>query len=181
MKNRNWFAFLQPLVIPALLVVLGILLIVNPDSAAALVGKVIAWALVLGGTVTGITALSGDISRRLGRLIPAAVILILGIWLMSDPLFIAESLGRILGILLAVQGGADVFAALHGRQQFSVISAITLLAGVVLVLVPMTTSRILIVICGIVVLCIGAAELADRLLRKKLPTKGEKPDIIDEA
>lgn len=179
MKDRNWFAFLRPLLIPALLIVLGIVLIVNPDSAAALVGKVIAWALILGGTVMGITALSGEISRRLGRLIPAAVILILGIWLMSEPLFIAESLGWILGILLAVQGGADVFAALRGRQRFSVISAITLVAGVVLVLVPMTTSRILIVICGIVVLCIGAAELADRLLRKKLPP--QKPDIIDEA
>ena len=179
MKNKNWFDILQPLVMPALLVVLGIVLIVNPDSAAALVGKVIAWALILCGTVAGIGALSGDISRRIRRLIPAAVALVLGLWLLANPLFIAKSLGRILGILLTVDGASGVTAALRGERRFSVVSAITLAAGIVLILVPMTTSRILIVICGIVVLCIGAAELADRLLRRKLPPK--KPDIIDQA
>ena len=45
----------------------------------------------------------------------------------------------------------------------------------------MTTSRIVIVIGGIVVLCIGAAELAECLLRKNRTEKGEKPRIIDEA
>lgn len=181
MKNRNWSELLRLLALPVLQIVLGVVLIVNPDSAAALVGKIIAWILVLTGTGMGIAALYGELSRRLGRLIPAAIALVLGIWLMANPLFLAESLGRILGILLAVQGGVNIAGAIFGRQRFSVISAITLLAGVVLILVPMTTSRIVIVICGIAVLCIGAAELAERLLRKRLPQKGEKPDIIDEA
>lgn len=181
MKYRNWLEFVKPLVIPVALMVLGVILIVNPDSAAALVGKIIAWAMILGGTVMGIAALSGDISRRLRRLIPGAIALILGIWLMTTPLFIAKSLGRFLGLLLALQAGGEIGDAFRSRQRISVLSVVTLVAGAVLVLVPMTTSRIVIVICGILVLCIGAAELAERLLRRKLPKKGEKPDIIEEA
>lgn len=178
MKNRNWLAFLQPLVMPAVLVVLGIVLIVNPDSAAALIGKIIAWALILAGTGMGIAAFSGNMSRRVGRLIPAVVCLVLGLWLVANPLFIAESLGRILGILLILQGGSDLLEALGGKRSFSLISFITLASGIILVLVPMTTSRIVITICGIVVLCIGAAELADRLLRRQ-PPKKDGPRIYD--
>lgn len=175
MKNRNWMEWIEPVI----LAVLGIILIVNPDSAAALVAKIIAWVLILVGTVMGFAALQGDVSRRVRRLIPAAVALVAGILLMANPLFLAESLGRFLGILLAIQGVTDLLGAARGVRPFSVISAITLAAAIFLIMVPMTTSRILITICGIVVLCIGVAELSDKLLRKKLPPKEEKPGIID--
>lgn len=181
MKYRNWLETVRPLLMPLTLVVFGVILIVNPDSAAALVGKLIAWILILSGTGMGIAALSGDISRRLRRLIPAAIALILGIWLMTNPLFVAKSLGRFLGLLLAFQAGGEIGDAFRDHRRISVLSVVTLVVGAVLVLVPMTTSRIVLVICGIVVLCIGAAELAERLLRKRAPKKSEKPHIIDEA
>lgn len=175
MKNRNWTEWIEPL----LLMILGIILIVNPDSAAALVAKILAWVLILVGTGMGIAALHGDTARRVRRLIPAVIALALGIWLMANPLFLAESLGRFLGILLAIQGMGDVISAVKGERSLNVISVVTLAAAVFLIMVPMTTSRILITICGIVVLCIGVAELSDKLLRKKLPPKEEKPGVID--
>ena len=181
MKNRDWLDIVRPLLMPVTLVILGAILIVKPDSAAALVGKIVAWILILGGTGMGLAALSGDIARRLRRLVPAAAALIAGIWLMSDPLIIAKGLGRFLGILLALQAGGGIGDAIRSGRRVSVLSIVTLAAGVVLVLVPMTTSRIVIVIGGIVVLCIGAAELAECLLRKNRTEKGEKPRIIDEA
>ena len=103
MKNRNWLDIVRPLLMPVTLVILGVILIVKPDSAAALVGKIVAWILILGGTGMGLAALSGDIARRLRRLVPAAAALIAGIWLMSDPLIIAKGLGRFLGILLQLR------------------------------------------------------------------------------
>ena len=181
MKNRNWLEFVKPLLMPAIWMGFGIILIVKPDSAAAVVGKLFAWLLVLGGTGMGLAALHGDFSGRLRRLIPAAVALMLGIWLMTNPLVIARSLGRLLGILLTLEAGGRIVGALRKKQCIPVMSVITLGAGVVLILVPMTTSRIVIVICGIAVLCIGAAELAERLLRQKRLRNGEKPRIIDEA
>lgn len=175
MKNRNWMEWIEPVI----LAVLGIILIVNPDSAAALVAKIIAWVLILVGTIMGFAALNGDVSRRVRRLIPAVIALAAGILLMANPLFLAESLGRFLGILLALQGMGDVISAVKGERSLNVISVVTLAAAAFLIMVPMTTSRILITICGIVVLCIGVAELSDKLLRKKLPPKDEKPAIID--
>lgn len=181
MKKENWIQIVKTLLMPALLMVLGVVLIVNPDSAAALIGKIIAWALLLAGTGMGIGALYGDPGRRIWRLIPAVLAILAGIWLMANPLFIAESLGRILGILLIAEGVSGLGGALRGERLFPVMPVITLLAGIGLVLVPMTTSRIVFVICGIVVLCIGAAEMVNRLVQKKPEKKGEKARIIDEA
>ena len=180
MKDRKWLERLNPLLMPLLLVILGVVLIVNPDSAAALVGKLVAWLLILLATGMGLVALYGDPSRRVRRLIPAAIALVLGLWLLANPLFIAESLGRFLGILLALQAGGTIGSAFRRGRRVTLLSVITLVAGVVLVLVPMTTSRIVLIICGIVVLCIGAAEMAEQLLPQKRE-KPEKPRIIDEV
>ena len=180
MKDRKWLERLNPLLMPITLVILGVILIVNPDSAAALVGKLVAWLLILLATGMGLVALYGDLSRRVRRLIPAAIALVLGLWLLANPLFIAESLGRFLGILLALQAGGNIGSAFRRGRRITLLSVITLAAGVVLVLVPMTTSRIVLIICDIVVLCIGAAALAERLLPEGRAKK-EKPTILDEA
>lgn len=177
MKRNHWIDILSPLLLPVLLMLLGIILIVNPDSAAALIGRLIAFALIVAGTVMGVAALSGDTLLRVRRLIPAAILLALGLWLLANPLFIARSLGRILGILLILEGGGTLGGELRLGHPLPVVAAITLVAGIVLVLVPMTTSRLLIIGCGIAVLCLGAAELAQRLLRRRLP---RNRDIIDQ-
>lgn len=176
MKDKKWLNTLTPLVIPALLIILGIVLIVRPDSAAALIGKVVAFSLLLTATVLAIAGLSGDVGSRIYRLIISAILLALGLWLLLNPLFIAKSLGRILGILLILEGGSAIGDALRWKYPFPVVALITLVAGIVLVLVPMTASRLVFTICGIVVLCIGVAELAEKLLGKRRP---KKSDIID--
>ena len=181
MKNRKFPELIKSLLMPLTTVLLGTVMIVKPDAAAALVGKIVAWLLILTGTGMGVAALYGDVSRRLGRLFPAAVALLLGLWLVANPLVIAQGLGRFLGILLALQAGGRIGDAIRGRRRFSLISGLTLAAGIYLVLVPLTTSRILIIISGIVVLCIGVAEIADQLMDGRHPAKGEKPRIIDEA
>lgn len=176
MKHKNWMNAVPPLVMPALLVVLGILLIVRPDSAAALIGNIIAVSLLLAGTVLGIVALAGNAAQRIGTLLLAAILLALGVWLLMNPLFIAASLGRILGILLILEGASTLVTALQSRYPLPVVALLSLIAGVVLVLVPMTASRLVSILCGIGVLGIGVGELAEKLFGKKPP---KKPDIID--
>lgn len=176
MKRKNWMNVISPLVMPALLVVLGVLLIVRPDSAATLIGKILAFSLLLAGTVLAIGALTGNPAQRIGTLLLAAILLALGLWLLTNPLFLAASLGRILGILLILEGASTVVGALHSHYPLPVMALLSLIAGVVLVLVPMTASRLVSIICGIGVLCLGVGELAEKLLSKKPP---KKPDIID--
>ena len=53
------------------------------------------------------------------------------------------------------------------------------MAGVVLILLPMTTSRLMFSLCGLVVLIIGIVMLLDRLRDRKRLNEPEDPNIID--
>lgn len=175
MKQQKWFDYVKIFLSPVLLVVLGIILIVNPDSAAALVAKVLAWALVLVGTGLGLKNLLGSEDRRIGQIVAAAICLIVGLWMLSNPLVLAKSIGRVLGLFIFLQA-ADFRDRGRGISLVSLAAAIL---GLILFLVPMTTSRILFTVVGIVVLVIGVTELVSRLRARKLLDGGDDPDIID--
>ena len=175
MKNNKLFDLISMLLGPVLLMVLGIILIVDPDSASALVAKVIAWALILTGTGLALKNLVSE--RRKGQIVAAAISLVVGLWMLANPLILARSLGRILGLVIFLQA-AD-FREWKNGIKVSGVSLVTAILGLILVLVPMTASRILFVIIGIVCLVIGVTEIVNRLhIRKKLD-RDDGPDIID--
>ena len=175
MKQQKWFKYLKLCLAPALLIALGVILIVNPDSASALVAKVIAWALILTGTGLGLRNLLDENDRRVGQIITAAVCLLLGLWLLGNPLILAKSIGRVLGLVVFLQ--AMDFRDLGKKPSFG--SIVTAILGLILVLVPMTTSRILFVVLGIVLLVVGVTQLVSRLSGRKRIKASEDPDIID--
>lgn len=185
MNKKTIMSLLNLFAAPVLLIVLGLILIVNPDSASALITKILGWALILGGAVSLYAAMTGDTGRRATKAIPAVVCLLVGIYFVTNPLALAKWLGRILGIVLAVQGAGEIAANWKERQSADVLcpsmilAVVTTVVGIILILLPMTTSRLLFMICGIVLLVIGAAELLDRLKDKKRLEDGEKPHIID--
>ena len=51
--------------------------------------------------------------------------------------------------------------------------------AIILVLAPMAASRLVFSLCGLILLCIGGAQLLDKLRRRKLGRGKDKPDIID--
>lgn len=184
-KRNEWTELIQLLLSPVLLAVLGIILIVNPDGAVALVTKVIAWVLVIAALGLVIGNLTGPGSRRAGSLVAAAICLVLGLWLISNPLALAAGPGRIIGIVLILEGAGDLLAMGSGRGSRSakrggaILSLVTLVAGVILVVVPMTFSQLLITVCGIVLLVLGVVGIVSRLRMHRFLTDGDDPDIID--
>ena len=168
MKKYKW----ELLVMPVFLMVLGVILIMFPDIAAMLIAQICAWQLILMGTGFGIAAMLGSTRSRLLRVITAAVMLTFGIWILCNPLSIAKAVGKFIGLLLVAEGLGDLLSA-RRRGPAPLITGIT---GAILVLVPMATSRIFFIILGIVALCIGVVELADRLRRGAF--RGER-DIFD--
>ena len=183
MTRNNWSDLAKLLLSPALLTALGIILIVNPDGAVALVTKVIAWVLVIAALALVVSSLGENGSRRGGSLVGGAVCLLAGIWLMTHPLAIAQGLGRLLGIVLILEAAGDLVALGRGarsaRKSGLVLALITLAAGITLVAVPMTLSQVVIVICGIVLLIIGVTGIVSRLRSYRYLSAGEDPDIID--
>ncbi len=176
MKKQTILSLLYQLASPAALMVLGVLLIWNPDSASSLLGRILGWGVSLAGVGVLIAAVVSH--RGLSRAVWGLVLLGAGSFLLSNPLWIMASLGRILGILIAARGLRDLFLA---RQQGHglVLAALTTGIGGLLVLLPMTTSRLVFTFCGVVLLGIGLAMLVDRLKVCRYLEDGSKQDIID--
>jgi len=174
LNKQKFFAAVNLYGVPVTLVLAGVILLLNPDSAAILIAKLLGWILSVSGVGYGIYALLGGTRGRAGRILTAVVCLLLGSVLLANPLILARDIGRFLGIMLAVEGGQ----ILHRGSGSRGMGILTLVGAVILVLAPMTASRLVFSLCGLILICIGAGQLLDRGRRKKLE-KAEKPDIID--
>ena len=185
MTKKDLLYWVNLLAKPVLTALLGLVLLLNPDSVSTMIAKGAGWILVLigAGMAFGARGLAGR--DRVKRFAWAAVSLACGIWLLSNPLILAKTLGRFLGILLMVLGGQDIRTNLLYRDGKLRITPGLLMAcgvalvGLILLLFPMTTSRIAFSVCGGVLLVIGVGEIIDRLRNKRYLDEGDDPNIID--
>ena len=177
MKKQDIFSLVQLFMAPVLVILLGVLLVINPDSASVLISSVLGWVLSGIGVIAGIIALFSD-RNRVGKLIGAAGFLLIGSILGSRPLLLASFAGRIIGLLLLADGLADLVNA-HRRGIRGLMPLIVAILGSILLLMPMTASRLVFRLCGLVVLVIGCAMLFDRIRHPRLNRGKDDPNIID--
>ena len=174
MKKQEILSAVQLYLAPVLVILLGLMLLISPDTASALISKILGGALSLVGFVLAAIALFGN--RRVGKLIFALAIVACGGILSANPLLLASFAGRIVGILLLVDGIGDMINA-HRQGIRGLMPLLVTILGAILVLMPMTASRLLFGLCGLAVTVVGFFMLLDRL-RRKLPA-GDDPNIID--
>ena len=176
MKRKDIWNLISTFAMPVTLVLLGAVLLLSPDSASILIAKLIGWLLCAGGVIYGIFfALLGESQKQARRFITAIACFLLGGLLLANPLLLARNLGRFLGILLAMEGGQIIFKGVGSKG----LGVIMIFGARVLVFAPMTASRLVFSLCGLLLICIGGAELLEKLRKKKLNPGKEKPDIID--
>lgn len=176
MNKEKVFALIGKLWAPVALMVLGAVLLFNPDSASVLISKLLGYALIAFAIGFGIAAISSA-EGRTGKSVAAVVLAILGGWLTRNPLALAAWIGRLVGILLVVDGVQDILRLKKEGQRF-LLPLIVTAVGAVLILLPLTTTRLVFSLCGIVVLIIGIVMLLDRLKEQKQLNSGGS-DIID--
>lgn len=170
---------------PAILVVLGLVLVFSPDTASALISKIIGWILIAIGVCAAIAAITGLSFERTRTVVYAVLCLGVGIFVTSFPMVLAEALGRFFGIFLAIQGVGSIRRAIQKKQadmpyEYSLgVAILTLAAGVVLALLPLTLSRIILNICGAVLVVIGIVNIVGIYRENRALESGEKPTIID--
>ena len=175
MKNQKLSAFLSRYATPAVLIVLGLVLILCPDTASALISKAAGWGLMMAGIIVAV-AMVVDRNWSASRILTGIVLVGLGRWLMTHPLAWAAWGGRIIGLLLLLRGIRDFSQSAF--TQGKVLSAVTALLGLVLILMPMTASRMVFSLCGVVILVVGGGMLAERVWEKK-NWDDDDPNIID--
>ena len=169
MKKANLMELVNQFGTPVTMILLGLILLLVPDSASVMIAYLVGGILTLAGIVLGIAAL---LDRQLSKGIWALVCLSIGSTLLGKPLLLARNLGRFLGIMLALEGG-DCLR--KGNRTFGIV---ILIAAVALVLSPMTLSRLVFRLCGVAVLAIGAGMLTNRFRDRKSLDKGDG-NIID--
>lgn len=177
MKKQDIFSLIYQLASPVLLILLGAVLVLSPDTASALIAKLLGWVLILTGIGFGISAIVNR-SGAVGKGIMAVGCVCIGGFLTANPLLLAAGIGKLLGFLIVVRGLRDVFLSRksgHGK----ILAIVTAVVGIVLIVLPMTTSRVVFMICGVVILLIGIAMLLDRLKGRRYLDDGGDPNIID--
>ncbi len=176
MKQYDVISLVRRFLMPVLLMLLGAVLVINPDAASVLISKCIGYVLIAASLVSGISAIVSA-RGRFGKSAASVILAIAGGWLTAHPLFLVAWISRVLGVLLLVNGILDL---LYARRQGRGILLHALEAGIgaVLILLPMAASRLVFVLVGVVVLVIGILMLLDRLRDWRLITDGNS-DIID--
>ena len=177
MKKQDILSLIQLLLVPVLLILLGLILVVNPDTASALISKLLGYALTLGAVGTGLAAVFSH-SVKVRKAICAVVLAMVGGWLMMHPLWLTAWVSRFLGILIMVNSGMDLIYALKCKRNVIFHAAATAI-GALLVLMPMSASRLVFTLCGVAVLVIGGVMLLDRIRGRRWLQGGDDPNIID--
>ena len=169
MKKANISQAFNLFGMPVFLILSGLLLLIFPDSASVILAYAVSGVLLLAGIVIGIGAL---LDRRISRILWALVCLSLGGTLAGNPLLLARNVGRFLGILLAMEGGSCL------RRGSRIFGTVLLVAALVLVFSPMTLSRVVFSLCGLVVLVTGTLMLLARIKDRRFLPEGDS-NIID--
>lgn len=173
MRQSFDFNAMKPWMKPAITVFLGLVLLLNPDSVTSLLGVVVGLVIALIGCALLISFFFGSTKDGL-RLAGAIILMILGFSIVKSPLSLVSQFGRFMGVLLVLKSVRELTgeAELRGKT----LSVITGIVGLILILVPMSSSRLLISGCGCVVLLVGIGMLIDVRRQLKNPPKD---DIID--
>ena len=181
MKDFDWRSLFRYESGSVLMIVFGVLLTMKPDLASAMVSAVLGWVLIVLGVVLLIT---GFVEKwNVGRILAGALLLIAGSWLHRNPLMIASIIGILLGLLVLSQGWQTAKDASRIKRSggfwaiSGAIAVVEAIIGIRLVLSPLSLSRLVLSIAGIVMVICGACNLvAHYKVAKYIPGQD---DIID--
>ena len=174
MDLRRIERFLNTYGLHILSVIAGLVLLLNPAGATALVTKLIGWILVIIGAVMLIRPALRREHITTGNWIMYGLGIAVGVLLLARPMLLADGVGRLFGILLVMEGFRN--RRLCGTRLTTVL---TIAAGVVLVIMPRTLTNTVLAICGIVLMIIGAVNILSKLGGIKRLNDAKDPNIID--
>ena len=174
MDTRKIEKFMNNFGLHILMVIAGLVLLINPDGATALVTKLIGWILVVLGAVMLIRPTLRKERITTGNWIMYGLGIAVGVLLLAKPMLLADGVGRFFGILLVMEGSRNF--RLSGARLTTVL---TIAAGVVLVIMPRTLTHTVLAVSGIVMIVIGVVNILGKVNRMKRLEEPGDPNIID--
>lgn len=163
----------RPWLKPALVCVLGLCLIFRPGSLTATVARGVGFLIALVGAGKLVSFFSGS-KKDFLELCGAILLLVLGFAIIKNPVSLERQACRVIGIVLLLQAIRGFVSPCAAHEKLS--STLCCVMGALLLVMPLTVSRLAVALCGGVVLVIGVGMVLD-LLRGSRP--GGEGDIID--
>lgn len=163
MRKFDWQSLLRFQGGALLMIVCGGILALCPDSASVLISAVLGWLIIAAGVAMVIAGAIGGV--EVVSILQGAFLLLAGSWLHRHPLMIASVLGIVLGLTAICQGWRRAKRARRTKLYggFWVwdagVAALELLAGLVLIFVPLSLSRLVVTLAGVFMVICGAADL----------------------
>ena len=177
MNDKNFFYYMRKYLGTVLMIGMGLMLSISPASATAMMVQLVGTFLILAAIFMGISLAFR--SHNMGMRIAAIVIFALsGIFMVVRPIALVTWFGRLVGILLIIQGIQNLLALRYSLGSM-VLPILTIIAGVVLVCLPLGTSRVVLRLVGFAVVVIASLTLAFRLKDEGNDSDHGNPNIID--
>lgn len=156
--TRIWWQL--PLILGVLHVLLGIALLVWPESTVRVAAVLVGLELVVGGLFRMALALASNGEARAVRAVLGLLGVLAGVLVVSEPLRSVELVVLVLGVFWVVWGLAELFIAMTpnaaGQRAPLVAEGLVVLAGgVALTAWPAPTLRVLTLLVGILFLVVG--------------------------
>ncbi len=174
MKKRDILSLVYQLAAPVGLILVGAVLVLAPDVLTALISRFLGWGILLIGIGFAVAAI---VSRQgmAGKLIWAMAAFAMGSFLVRNPLFMARQVGLFLGLMLLARGSREVrLASGHSKP----LGIAMIVVGVVLILSPLTATRLVFSLCGVVIVIVGIVMLLDKMKERRYLDSGDS-NIID--
>jgi len=171
--HDNWILFLIQGVI---LTALGLLAIGAPLVATIVAVKLAGWLFFIGGIVGLVSFFTGlDVPGSIWSFITSALAILAGIYLLRQPLTGMLSLTLVLAAFFIAQGLSQIFAALAHRRALKswgwvLVSGIVdlVLAGIILMGWPQTSTWVLGLLVGINLLMFGVSLIMTAIAARSL-------------
>lgn len=148
-----------------LAVLIGIMFIVWPGQITLVFGRIIAVAVIVAGAVLLLGRVT-DIPVNFWRVIGAAIVLLVGIWLFVSPQIIASILPIVIGVLLVVHGVQDLTMAAEAKKYqagrwwtAAALGALSIFFGVICICNAFRIVELTMIFIGIMLIYDGVSDM----------------------
>ena len=174
------------IIMSVLLCVFGVLLIADPDISLSVIGIVCGALFIVFGLVRLVGYFSKDLYRLAFQydLAFGLLMIALGVIMLLSPESLMNFICIALGLSIFADGLFTVQIAIDSKRfglstwgLIMALAVITVVVGIVLVARPSDSSRVLIVLMGVSMLCEGLLDLGTVITAVKI-IKHQQPDVI---
>lgn len=152
-KRIKWSALISAIVT----LIIGIFLLVRPDTAVNTISLIVGWLLLISGIFSVILFFTG---KTYGfaylNIILGIIGTVLGLWIVIDPKFISNFITALLGILILTHGAVDLQSSFElkklGNEKWwldMLFAILTIVLGILVIVLHFNAMKLIMVVCGI--------------------------------